>query len=161
MESGIRSPTLHEEQEANRALERGEDWFIYKEDRLRTAHWMPDLTNQFRELSINNGVESQLFVSISKGNSLSKINTLTSTKNFQEWETTVTWILDAKNVLQWIKQPSSLLILSRWIFWERIDQIIHVWFLLNVIKEICQYITVKTYFYNIFINIKTLFKVFS
>ena len=161
MESGIRSPTLHEGQEANRALERGEDRFVYEEDRPRTARRTPDLADQFGGLSINDGVESQLFASISKGNSLPKIDALTGAENFREWETTVTWVLDAKNVLQWIKQPPSLLISSRWIFWERIDWIICVWFLLNVTKEICQYITVKTYFYDIFINIKTVFEAFS
>ena len=43
---------------------------------------MSDLTNQFKKLSINNDVKSQLFISISKDNSLSKIDTLTGAKNF-------------------------------------------------------------------------------
>ena len=90
MESDIRSPTLHEEQEANRALKRGEDQFIYEEDWLRTACQMPDLVNQFEELSINNSNKFQLFVNISKGNSLPKIDALTSAENFQEWKITVT-----------------------------------------------------------------------
>ena len=113
MEPDIRSPTLHEGQEANRALERGEDRFVYKEDRPRTARQTPDLADQFGGLSINDGDESQLFANISKGNSLPKIDALTSAENFQEWETTVTWILDAKNVLQWIKQPPPLPTSSR------------------------------------------------
>ena len=43
---------------------------------------MSDLINQFEELSINNDNESQLFVNISKDNSLSKIDALTGVKNF-------------------------------------------------------------------------------
>ena len=84
MKSDIRSLTLYEEQKKNRALKRDEDQFIYKEDQSRTAHQTSDLVNQFKKLSINNSDESQLFVNISKDNSLSKIDILINTKNFQE-----------------------------------------------------------------------------
>ena len=90
MKLDIRSLTLHEEQKTNKALKRDEDQFIYKEDQLRTACWISDLANQFKKLFINNSDKFQLFVNISKDNSLSKINTLTSAENFQEWKITVT-----------------------------------------------------------------------
>ena len=43
---------------------------------------MSNLADQFKRLSINNSNESQLFVKISKNNSLFKIDALTNIKNF-------------------------------------------------------------------------------
>ena len=43
---------------------------------------MSDLVNQFKRLSINNDDKFQLFINISKDNSLFKINTLISIENF-------------------------------------------------------------------------------
>ena len=45
---------------------------------------MSNLANQFKRLFINNDDKSQLFINISKDNSLFKIDTLINTENFQE-----------------------------------------------------------------------------
>ena len=110
-------------------------------------------------MSINNNtpVKTHLFNNVSRGNFLLKIDILTSAENFCEWEIIVKWVLRVKRVLNWVKIKSLIMKSFRWPYYEKIDSIIQVWFLLNVVKNICQYVYHKQISYNILINIKTVF----
>ena len=118
-----------------------------------------DIANHLVNMSINNDtpVKTHLFNNISKDNSLLKIDILISTENFHEWEITVKWVLRVKRVLNWVKIKLLAMKSLRWPYYEKIDSIIWVWFLLNIVKNICQYIYCKQTSYNILINIKTVF----
>ena len=105
----------------------------------------------------NTPVKTYLFNNVSKDNSLLKIDILTGAENFHKWEIIVKWVLRVKRVLNWVKIKLLIMKSLRWPYYEKIDSIIQVWFLLNIIKNIHQYVYCKQTSYDILINIKTVF----
>ena len=59
-----------------------------------------NLADRVGAMMINNPADdSALFTNISKGKALAKIDPLTGSENFHEWEMSVKWVLDANLVL--------------------------------------------------------------
>ena len=100
-----------------------------------------NLADWVEAMMINDSADdSALFTNISKSKALAKIDSLTDSENFHKWEMSVKWVLDTNSVLNWITYPPLTGDSPRWKFFIRINQIIHLWFLLSMSKDVHQYV---------------------